>query len=195
LGESNFPVKCDAEVIKDHVENESEAKESGLVKYLAEVRNIERRFQGFTIKHLPRKRNGEADELAKKAKRGEVMPPDVLFEILTVPSIKPDKQPLSTVNAIASLDWRTPIIAFLRGHYESVKAHDMKRMQARAKGYVLKGDNLFKLGVCAPLLKCITQEQGIELLREIHSGMCGSHIAARALARKLSGKVSIGQWQ
>jgi hypothetical protein len=88
--------------------------------YLAEVRNMERHFQGFTIEHLPRKRNGEADELAKKAATGEAMPPDVFFEILTTPFIKPDKQPLSTVNAIASMDWRAPIIAFLCGHYEIV---------------------------------------------------------------------------
>jgi ribosomal protein L28 len=60
----------------------------------------------------------------------------------------------------------------------------MIRMQARAKDYVLKDDNLFKLGVCASLLKCITQEQGIELMKEIHSGMCGSHIATRALVGK-----------
>jgi hypothetical protein len=112
------------------------------------------------------------------------MPPDVFFEILTAPSTRLDKQPLSTVNAIASLDWRAPIIAFLHRHYEPVKTHDFKRMQARARGYILKDDNLFKLGVCALLLKCITQDQGIELMKEIHGGMCGSHIAARALARK-----------
>jgi hypothetical protein len=112
------------------------------------------------------------------------MPPNVFFEILTAPSIKTDKQPLSKVNAIASIHWRAPIIAFLHGHYEPVKTHDLKRMQARAKGYILKNDNLFKLGVCAPLLKCITQERGIERMKEIHSGMCGSHIAPRALARK-----------
>jgi ribonuclease HI len=125
LGASNFLMKCDAEVIKDHVEKESETK---LVKYLAEVRKMERHFCGFTIEHLPTKRNGEADEFVKKATRGEVMPPDVFFEILIAPSIKPDKQPLSTVNAIASIDWRAPIIAFLRGHYEPVETHDMKRM-------------------------------------------------------------------
>jgi hypothetical protein len=62
----------------------------------------------------------------------------------------------------------------------------MKRMQAQVKGYVLKDDNLFKLGVCTPLLKCIPKEQGIELMKEIHSGMCGSHIVVRALARKVS---------
>jgi ribonuclease HI len=184
LGASNVLVKCDAEVIKDHVEKESEAKEPELVKYLAEVRRMERHFQGFSIEHLPRKSNGEADELAKKAARGEVMPPDVFFEILTAPSTRLDKQSLSTVNAIASLDWRGPIIAFLRGHYEPVESHDLKRMQARARGYLLKDDSLFKLGVRAPLLKCIALEQGTNLMKEIHGGICGSHIAARALAGK-----------
>jgi hypothetical protein len=82
-------VKCDAKVIKDHVEKESEAREPELVKYLAEVRKMERHFRGFTIEHLPRKNNGEADELAKKAARGEAMPPDVFFEILTAPSTRP----------------------------------------------------------------------------------------------------------
>jgi hypothetical protein len=41
----------------------------------------------------------------------------------------------------------------------------MKRMQACEEGYLLKDENLFKLGVCATLLKCITQEQGIELMK------------------------------
>jgi hypothetical protein len=86
LGASNFLVKCDAKVIKDHVEKESEAREPELVKYLAEVRKMERHFRGFTIEHLPRKNNSEADVLPKKA-----MPPDVFFEILTAPSTRPDK--------------------------------------------------------------------------------------------------------
>jgi hypothetical protein len=62
-------VKCDAEVIKDHVEKESEAKEPELIKYLAEVRWMERHFWGFTIEHLPRKKNGEADDLAKRSQK------------------------------------------------------------------------------------------------------------------------------
>jgi ribonuclease HI len=131
LGASNFLVKCDAKVIKDHVEKESVAREPELVKYLAEVRKMERHFRGFTIEHLPRKNNGEADELTKKAARGEAMPPDVFFEILTAPSTRPDKQPLSTVNAIASLDWRAPIIAFLREQYEPVETHDSKEYKLK----------------------------------------------------------------
>jgi hypothetical protein len=70
LGASNFLVKCDAKVIKDHVEKESEAKEPELVKYLAEVRKMERHFRGFTVEHLPRKNNGEADDSQRKLQGG-----------------------------------------------------------------------------------------------------------------------------
>jgi hypothetical protein len=104
LAASNFLVKCDAKVIKDHVEKESEAREPDLVKYLAEVGKMERHFRGFTVENLPRKNNSEADEVAKKAAREEAMPPDVFFEVLTALSTRPHKQLLNTVNAIASLD-------------------------------------------------------------------------------------------
>jgi hypothetical protein len=44
LEASNFLVKCDAEVIKEHIKKESEAREPELIKYLAEVRRMERHF-------------------------------------------------------------------------------------------------------------------------------------------------------
>jgi hypothetical protein len=34
------------------------------------------------------------------------------------------------------------------------------------------------------LMKCITQEAGIELLEEIHSGTCSNHAASRTLVGK-----------
>jgi hypothetical protein len=40
---------------------------------------MERHFQGFTIEDLPRKKNGESDDLAKRAAKKEVMLPDVFF--------------------------------------------------------------------------------------------------------------------
>jgi hypothetical protein len=46
LGASNFLVKCDAKVIKDHVEKESEAKEPELIKYLAGSAKDGKAFSG-----------------------------------------------------------------------------------------------------------------------------------------------------
>jgi hypothetical protein len=35
------------------------------------------------------------------------------------------------------------------------------------------------------MLKCITETEGIQILREVHSGTCGSHSGPRALAAKV----------
>ncbi len=44
---------------------------------------------------------------------------------------------------------------------------------------------LYKHGVCAPLLKCLSRAEGIELMKEIHAGLCGSHIGSRPLLGKV----------
>jgi len=53
-------------------------------------------------------------------------------------------------------------------------------MEARARNYTIIDGNLYKKGVVQPLLKCISQTEGRELLQEIHSEICGSHIGPRA---------------
>jgi hypothetical protein len=58
------------------------------------------------------------------------------------------------------------------------------RMTARARSYMMIDGILYKKGVVQPLLRCILQSEGRELLQEIHSGICGSHIGLRALSAK-----------
>ena len=53
-----------------------------------------------------------------------------------------------------------------------------------ARNYRIIGKELYRGGVCTPLLKCISREEGKQLLEEIHAGMCYSHIATRALVGK-----------
>jgi hypothetical protein len=51
-------------------------------------------------------------------------------------------------------------------------------MEARARSYVIIEGELYKHGVCSPLLKCLSRAEGIELMKEIHAGLCGSHIGS-----------------
>jgi hypothetical protein len=44
---------------------------------------------------------------------------------------------------------------------------------------------LYKHGVCSPLLKCLSRTEGMELMKEIHAGLCGSHIESRPLLGKV----------
>jgi hypothetical protein len=57
-------------------------------------------------------------------------------------------------------------------------------MQARIRPYKMIKGELYKEGVCSPLLKCISRDEGQELIREMHSSICGSHIGTRALLGK-----------
>jgi hypothetical protein len=49
---------------------------------------------------------------------------------------------------------------------------------------IIEGE-LYKHGVCYPLLKCLSRTEGLELMKEIHAGICGSHIGSRPLLGKL----------
>jgi hypothetical protein len=49
---------------------------------------------------------------------------------------------------------------------------------------IIEGE-LFKQGFCSSLLKCLSRTKGQELMNEIHSGICGSHIGSRLLLGKV----------
>ena len=80
LGHQNCIVKTDSKVIADHIEKESEARKPNLIQYLEVVRAMEKHFRGFTIIHIPRAQNDEADRLAKAVARKQQLPPDIFFE-------------------------------------------------------------------------------------------------------------------
>jgi hypothetical protein len=76
---------------------------------------MKRHFKGYSVQHILRDDNNEADKLAKAATRNEVMPPVVFFEIIKESSIKEEK---AKIVSVVTPDWRAEIMAYLRGHYE-----------------------------------------------------------------------------
>jgi hypothetical protein len=90
-----------------------------------------------------------------------------------------------TISPVHSEDWRTEIISFLQGNCLSSDEAYNKRMEARTRTYVVIEGELYKHGVCSPLLKCLSRTEGMKLMKEIHAGLCGSHIGSRPLLGKV----------
>jgi hypothetical protein len=90
-----------------------------------------------------------------------------------------------TISPVYSEDWRTEIISFLQGNCLLDDEAYNKRMEARTRPYVIIEGELYKQGVCSSLLKCLSRTEGIELMKEIHAGLCGSHIGSRPLLGKV----------
>ena len=119
--------------------------------------------------------------MAKAATENDPLPPDVFFETIKSGSVNCAEEPAKFVNAISSEDWRTKIMAYLRGHFVPEDEKEEKQLALRARSYSIINDTLYHGGVCAPLLKCISQIEGKQLLQEIHIGMCSSHIRTSLL--------------
>ena len=112
------------------------------------------------------------------------MPQDVFFQVLTHASIKAKQEVPREVHIIQSENWRAPIMAYLRGHYEPEDEVNEVRMKHRTRNYKIINNQLYNQGICEPPLKCISTEKGKELLSKIHEGICGTHLGARAMAEK-----------
>jgi hypothetical protein len=53
-----------------------------------------------------------------------------------------------------------------------------------AKRYTLVEGDLYRRGANGVLMRCITREDGCELLIEVHGGECGNHTSSRTLLDK-----------
>jgi ribonuclease HI len=185
MGITRAILKTDSQVISGHVDKSSKARDLKLEKYLDTVRRLKASFEGFSVKNIPRGENEHADLLAKSAAQGLPLPSEVFFETIKASSVELMERAVLLIFPVHSDDWRTEIISFLQGNSLSDDEVYNKRMEARTMSYVIIEGELYKHGVCSPLLKCLSRTEGLELMKEIHAGLCGSHIGSRPLLRKV----------
>ncbi|XP_021303784.1 uncharacterized protein LOC110430432 [Sorghum bicolor] len=80
-----------------------------------------------------------------------------------------------------SPDWRYPLLQRLvDGTLPSDQA-EARRVARRAKTFLLLGREMYKRSPSGILMRCISRQEGIKLLEDIHSGACGHHAAPRTL--------------
>jgi ribonuclease HI len=193
LGVTTCIIRTNSKVVASQVEKDYATKDPTLMQYLAAIRSLERQFKGFTLQHVDRAKNEEADALAKAATRGEALPSDVFYHVIGTPAVRSpeglqitnDSEGHRIVNLIMTEDWRAPITLFLQGYYHPTNINEAKCLKHRSRDFALIEGQLYKKGVSQPMLKCVTETEGIQIMREVHSGTCSSHAGPRALAAKV----------
>ena len=106
------------------------------------------------------------------------------------PSIKggDEDYPLSAESVQVCLvtpDWTTPYINFLVNK-ELPKDDEVlsRQIERRSKAYTIIDGQLYKRSTSDIFQRCVSPEEGRQILQEIHSGECGHHVAAKALVAK-----------
>jgi ribonuclease HI len=193
LGVTTCIIRTDSKVVTGQVEKEYSAKDPALMQYLTAVHRLERQIKGFTLQHVDRAKNEEADVLAKAAAKDEALPSDMFYHVISTPAVRnpeglqitQDTEGHHIVNLIMGEDWRAPITLYLQGHYHPSDRNEDKRLKHRSRDFALVEGQLYKKGINQPMLKCITETEGIKILREVYNGTCDSHSGPRALAAKV----------
>ena len=161
--------------------------------YCTKIRKLEGKFYGIEYHHVVQDQNQLIEHLSKIGSSHAVILPRVFIQDLLAPSIKEEKEvqeippaeQLVLMVPSSATDWREQFIKYLSSAEVPTDKTKTERIICRSKHYVLVDGNLMRKSAKEGILqKCITQEDGVKLLLEIHSGSCGNHVASRNLVGK-----------
>ncbi|KAG9453938.1 hypothetical protein H6P81_006842 [Aristolochia fimbriata] len=149
-----------------------------------------------SLHHVPRSKNGPADALAGIAAilaQFDQRPSQVpIYERWVIPTpAEEETEEEETEEIEESLpfsasqnqteDWREAIINFLRHGTLPVDLREQVQIRRAAPKYVFINDVLYRRSYEGLLLRCLSKEEGSQVLKETHSGICGAHQAGPKL--------------
>ena len=177
-------VCSDSQLVVKQIKDSYEAKGEKMILYLKKVRELLKKFVRVQVKHIPRAENSRADALAKLATASqEDLNKLTPVDHLSKPSVDLNNEEVSPVMSEPS--WMDPIWDYL---IEGLLPKDLKeasKLRSRSTRFIIHRGALYKRGFFTPILKCIAKEDTDYVLREVHEGVWGNHIEARALAGKV----------
>ncbi|CAL9031392.1 unnamed protein product [Prunus brigantina] len=181
MGARQIQIFSDSQLVVHQVNQNFTAKDVSMTAYLQHTRHLLTTFNAYLISQVPRSENSHADALARLASAIEQgIGRNIHMEILDQPSTR---APL-----ICAIDhsptWMDPILQFLQNQTLHADPAEARRVRYRSARYLILNGALYKRGFSLPYLRCLTPEEGNYVLKEIHEGICGSHLGARSLAHK-----------
>ena len=162
--------------------------------YCREIRKLEAMFYGLEFHYVPRDDNMVADVLSKLGSKQSIVPPGVFVQALNSPMVKMEEEPPTKPDLVPAIgqqvltldsDWRSPITDFIKNNKSYPKGKEHEKLARRSRNYIVIGAELFRHSASSGIMcKCITHDEGVRLISDIHSGICGNHADASTLVGK-----------
>ncbi|XP_074337280.1 uncharacterized protein LOC141674475 [Apium graveolens] len=181
LGVRSLTIYSDSHITVRQTNGEYITKDPKLAQYQKMVRAILETIPDPTILQINREENTKADELSKLAQNTSNLSSSVYFEELGAPST--DRPEVLCVNSPDN--WMTPYVAYLKDETLPEDQNKARFLKYKASRFFLEDNQLYRRTFSAPTLKCVDPNVADYCLREVHEGICGDHLAAKALAYKV----------
>jgi ribonuclease HI len=164
LGIWRLLIRGDSQHVVKQVQKEYGCNDDKMAEYLAEVRRMEKFFDGFEVRYVPRLDNRDADHLPWIASSRAPIQSDVVIEKLTKPLIKTVETLRETYLMIIDgseqqpeVDWMSPIKAYLDNQPISDDNAEIERIARKSRMYHLIDEVLYKQGANDMMMKCISK--------------------------------------
>jgi len=194
LGVKRLYVHGDSALVINQLNKEWDTTHEKMDLYCKEIRKWESNFYGIEYIHVVGDRYQAADELSKLGSSQAQIPQGVFLQDIHAPSVGTDlveKQPneamliYDTTPTTNSHDWRAPFINYISDGSGFQDKTENERLIRWSKNYILvDGKLMLKNASSKVLLKCISQDDGVKLLDDIHAGSCGNHATSRNIGRE-----------
>ncbi|MFS8034865.1 putative nucleotidyltransferase, Ribonuclease H [Helianthus anomalus] len=102
-----------------------------------------------------------------------------------------DRFPHESIDAVTAgvvdLPWYSDIANYLADGFvmENMSAQQKRKLMRDARKYIWDDPYLFRIGGDRILRRCVSREEGVEILRQVHEGLTGGHHGAHTTAQKV----------
>ncbi|XP_040361689.1 uncharacterized protein LOC112203363 [Rosa chinensis] len=181
MGIRDVQILGDSLLVINQLCNEFRCNSFTLVPYWNRALDLLDQFDNMHLEHIPRERNFAANELAQLA-TGVTLRYGVRERILkverrTLPSWMARRDPPDDTSVVTlepiDVDWRIPLIAYLKQPDPTAD----RKIHFLTLNYFLRGNELRRRGEDGIDFRCVYGCEAKQLMREVHSGICGAHQA------------------
>ncbi|KAK0583648.1 hypothetical protein LWI29_000919 [Acer saccharum] len=166
--------------------DEYQARDECMIAYLDIAKKLFRWFKEYKITQIPREENEKADALSKLASaitciRSKTIP----VAHLTKPStVEPEEIKVAKIQPYPN-DWTTQLRKYLEENILLEDTLEAKRIRYRSTRYTILDGDLYKKRFSKTLQRCFTGEEADQILKDVHSSVCGNHTKGKSLAHKI----------
>ena len=181
VGVKSLKLKTDSKLVVGQMTNGYEAKEERMKNYLKLVTQLIDEFDEVKVEQIPLKENSTTNEIARLTSTEDASTvTGLLMEVQTNPSI----DGLHTFLVQQSDTWMDPILSYIRNGQLPSNSPKAKKVRVKVARFTVMNGELYKRGFSLPYLKCLTPEEAMYVLHEIHEEVCGNHSRPRSLVGK-----------
>jgi ribonuclease HI len=191
----------DSQLIINQIIGEYKVLKLELIQYHQKAMELMKKIPYVSIEKVTRAVNGEADALAKLAKElGEPTEPEIHI-------IVRNRRPLSLCQTTDDAnnedigprrvehqesmiieendDWKQPFIEYFRHGTLPKDKRVADQLRKRVLRYAYVGNTLYRRSYDQLWLRCVLGHEAEQVMKEIHSGLCGAHQSGPKMKLKI----------